>query len=512
MPAKFVCNPSVPTTIAVALGQSIILYVNSGSTLVVESVTGLTAVSRTLSAPQVTTLGPYSATASIVVTPAGSSSVAYAYTVDATNPNLNLTTPTQTLSDGTVVDLNGNPLPATSVSQAAIREPAVGLWWNFDASKQQNPLSDRSAFLTLTNTTGTALPVNGSYTAAAASVLTVASPCVMTLNSPIVSGAQVVLNTTGALPTGLVAGQAYYALTISNNGLSTTLAATPGGAAINTSGSQSGNHTVTYTPTPTVPLVSFNGSGVLQTDPSNFLWMQKSIFNTNTLGANDAIVIWFDITHGTTMGGTYTLFYWGYSAAEGWGMQLFGGAGLVKTKIRWDPIGGSGAGTGSLPLDANFSLCGDNALNTRSVVALQITRMTATGADPGVSGQGGGLFEVQMAKAGLTDQGPFGQHNFQVWQVPCLPGGVVASPRYASGAGLTIGGRCSANWTTLTEIMPTAPAGGGVSALGINFFGAQRRKRQQGLVSQIVRQYAAQYNAQGPTSTGAFLQPACVAI
>jgi hypothetical protein len=88
----------------------------------------------------------------------------------------------------------------------------------------------------------------------------------------------------------------------------------------------------------------------------------------------------------------------------------------------------------------------------------------------------------------------------------------VASPRYASGAGLTIGGRCSANWTTLTEIMPTAPAGGGVSALGINFFGAQRRKRQQGLVSQIVRQYAAQYNAQGPTSTGAFLQPACVAI
>jgi hypothetical protein len=72
--------------------------------------------------------------------------------------------------------------------------------------------------------------------------MTIASPGVITWNAHgLVAGTAVGLSTTGALPTGLVAGTTYYVVNPTTNTFQ--LAATIGGAAINTSGSQSGVHT-----------------------------------------------------------------------------------------------------------------------------------------------------------------------------------------------------------------------------------------------------------------------------
>jgi hypothetical protein len=66
--------------------------------------------------------------------------------------------------------------------------------------------------------------------------ITIASPAVLT--AVLRNGTAVVLNTTGALPTGLSAGTVYYV--VGSTGTTCNLSLTFGGAAINTSGSQSG--------------------------------------------------------------------------------------------------------------------------------------------------------------------------------------------------------------------------------------------------------------------------------
>lgn len=77
--------------------------------------------------------------------------------------------------------------------------------------------------------------------------ITIASPGVVTLaTNGFQNGDPVVLSTTGALPTGLVAGTTYYVVSVATNTFS--LAATVGGTPINTSGAQSGVHTAVVTP------------------------------------------------------------------------------------------------------------------------------------------------------------------------------------------------------------------------------------------------------------------------
>ena len=73
--------------------------------------------------------------------------------------------------------------------------------------------------------------------------VTIASPGVVTWNGHgLANGVAVLPQTTGALPTGLTAGVTYYVINATTNTFQ--LAATPGGAAINTSGAQSGVHTM----------------------------------------------------------------------------------------------------------------------------------------------------------------------------------------------------------------------------------------------------------------------------
>lgn len=80
--------------------------------------------------------------------------------------------------------------------------------------------------------------------------MTIASPGVITAAtaSLIIANMSVAFSTTGALPTGLVAGTAYYVVGSSINvaGANTfQVSATPNGSAINTTGTQSGTHSAT---------------------------------------------------------------------------------------------------------------------------------------------------------------------------------------------------------------------------------------------------------------------------
>lgn len=72
--------------------------------------------------------------------------------------------------------------------------------------------------------------------------ITIATPGVVTWNAHgLLAGQPVIFETTGTLPTGLVAGTAYYVVSPSTNSFS--VAATAGGTPITTTSTQSGVHT-----------------------------------------------------------------------------------------------------------------------------------------------------------------------------------------------------------------------------------------------------------------------------
>lgn len=98
--------------------------------------------------------------------------------------------------------------------------------------------------------------------------MTIASPCVVTTSSShgFTAGTRIVFSTSGALPTGITAGTVYYIIA---TGLTTTtfqFSATENGSAVNTSGSQSGTHT----------LIAFGGN---ETNIIN-----NQIFDNSSLG------------------------------------------------------------------------------------------------------------------------------------------------------------------------------------------------------------------------------------
>lgn len=81
--------------------------------------------------------------------------------------------------------------------------------------------------------------------------MTIASPCIVTvgnLAASLACGMPVVFTTTGALPTGITAGQTYYVSNFDNSLGRFNISATRGGANVNTSGSQSGTHTASNPP------------------------------------------------------------------------------------------------------------------------------------------------------------------------------------------------------------------------------------------------------------------------
>jgi hypothetical protein len=77
---------------------------------------------------------------------------------------------------------------------------------------------------------------------AATVTMTIAAPGVITWTGhTLTAGAPVVFTTTGSLPTGITSGQTYYVVSPATNTFQ--IAATPGGTAITTTGTQTGTHT-----------------------------------------------------------------------------------------------------------------------------------------------------------------------------------------------------------------------------------------------------------------------------
>lgn len=82
--------------------------------------------------------------------------------------------------------------------------------------------------------------------------MTIASPCVVTFTSHgLTLNDSIQFTTTGALPTGLLPSTTYYVISAGLTANTFQLATTRGGTAINTTGSQSGTHTL-YKTTPIV--------------------------------------------------------------------------------------------------------------------------------------------------------------------------------------------------------------------------------------------------------------------
>lgn len=104
--------------------------------------------------------------------------------------------------------------------------------------------------------------------------LTIATPCVITLSIVLAEGTAIKLATTGALPTGLTAGTTYYLRNV--DGVTANLSATATGALINTTGTQSGTHSISeLVDVPTVQ------NFLLVSDTSRFL----IVFGTNEIGS-----------------------------------------------------------------------------------------------------------------------------------------------------------------------------------------------------------------------------------
>ena len=80
-------------------------------------------------------------------------------------------------------------------------------------------------------------------TASGTVTISIASPTVITWTQTFVPGQAVYFTTSGALPTGITANTIYYVISAGLSGSQFEISATPGGSAINTSGSQSGTQT-----------------------------------------------------------------------------------------------------------------------------------------------------------------------------------------------------------------------------------------------------------------------------
>lgn len=126
--------------------------------------------------------------------------------------------------------------------------------------------------------------------------VTIASPAVVTATLGLANNTAIQLQTTGALPTGLVVGTTYYTKYLSPTTFN--LALTPGGAAINTSGTQSGTASISSRG---VLVSSLYGASSVPLYQNNFIVSDASrfvlVFGTNDYGStvlDPMLIRWSD--------------------------------------------------------------------------------------------------------------------------------------------------------------------------------------------------------------------------
>ncbi len=125
---------------------------------------------------------------------------------------------------------------------------------------------------------------------------TIATPCVGTSVVNLPDKTAITLQTTGALPTGLVVGTIYYTRYLSSTTFN--LSATPTGALINTSGSQSGDHTISPR---MIALTELSGASSVPLTQNYFIISDASrfviCFGTNDFGSTESdpmLIRWSD--------------------------------------------------------------------------------------------------------------------------------------------------------------------------------------------------------------------------
>ena len=131
---------------------------------------------------------------------------------------------------------------------------------------------------------------------AATITMTIANPCVVTSTLVIPDLTAIVLETSGALPTGLLVGTTYYTRFVSSTTFNLSL--TPVGALIITTGSQSGTHQISQRG---VLVSQLNGASSVPLSQIFFLVSDASrfvlCFGTNDIGAtvvNPLLIRWSD--------------------------------------------------------------------------------------------------------------------------------------------------------------------------------------------------------------------------
>lgn len=204
----------------------------------------------------------YLSTGGAMATSAGTKSVALGFALTTTtflfnaNYNLQLTQDQQNAlagDDSSIAVGSGNKVVTQTGLQIGAESHAVttGAANTYEVALTPVPtaLVEGMTLRLKTNfgNTGAALlaitGVNGATLGTA--TITIATPAVITLNSHgLVAGDIVKFTTTGALPTGIVAGTKYYVISSGLTSNTFQISATLGGSAINTTGSQSGTHTL----------------------------------------------------------------------------------------------------------------------------------------------------------------------------------------------------------------------------------------------------------------------------
>jgi hypothetical protein len=149
---------------------------------------------------------------------------------------------------------------------------------------------------------------------ASTTTMTIATPAVVTSSVTVNDGDVIAFTTTGALPTGLAVGTLYYAL--NSTGTTFNVSATFGGAAINTTGTQSGVHSISQRGVPLTALPNSSYCPTVQTgmtvsDVSRYVFA----FGCNNVGEttlDPMLVRWssagdpanWEITNAVTAAGT----------------------------------------------------------------------------------------------------------------------------------------------------------------------------------------------------------------
>lgn len=256
--------------------------------------------------------------------------------------------------------------------------------------------------------------------------ITIASPAVISLTAHGLSADDtVVFSTTGALPTGILPSVPYYVLAAGLGADDFRISDTAGGAAINTTGSQSGTHTVVRTTPRAVaetdsrlPTQSENDAMVgNQGTPSStnkFVTEEGAISATATFGDGSDGEIVLDGTNTfaflSKSGSVYTMTRDIYannltinsgSTLEPAGFRIFvketfGGAGTVRYNgNNGNANAGQTGGTGGTALSTTGffkNIAGGNATNGAASGATASTAAAGTSTNPsiGVSGKRGG--------------------------------------------------------------------------------------------------------------------------